>query len=56
MNIKEVVCAQMDWIHLAQVMVQSRALLAFLVEWKTLVLRILYVPGSNLSPETGYSD
>jgi hypothetical protein len=27
-----------------------------LVEWLTLMLRIQKIPGSNLSPETGYSD
>jgi hypothetical protein len=26
------------------------------VNWLTLVLRIWEVPGSNLSPETGYAD
>jgi hypothetical protein len=26
------------------------------VEWLTLLLRIREVPGSNLGPETGYSD
>jgi len=27
-----------------------------MVEWLTLLLRIQEVPGSNLGPETGYTD